>query len=1190
MPNAPARRALLVGIDKYRAAPAIPQLDGCVNDARLMESILVDQYGFDDVTVLTDGEATREGMLGALDALVGRAGAGDLVVFYYAGHGSQMTDREGDEASGLDNTLMPVDSEGWSGDNRDITDDELHLRLVELGKRTDYTTLIVDACHSGTVTRDAFGGKSRGVPPDRRPASELPPSPIPGAARGPPGGPPGASGWAPLSDRYVLIAGCRDEERSYEFRPEEGGGAVAHGALTYFLARELRRADGGTSYRDVFERAAARVTANNAAQHPQMEGRVDRAVFGVTDLDPMRFTRVLARDGDAVTLAAGAAHGMTVGSTYAVYPQGTKQADGVAPLGAVEVTAVRAARADARVVEESAPGAVAADARAVEREHAYAALRFGVQVVAAGGPAAADGPAAAAARALETLLGESRLLELVAGDAPASARAYALAPRAAAGPADPVPQLGPVVRPTWAVVGTTGELLMPPIPLGEHALVRENLERLARQRHGLALENPDAASAMRGKFALELLRRAADGAWVPAAPERAGGLPVFEEGEAIAFEVTSRHAEPAYVYLVDFGPTGYVFPLYPIPPNQPTVDRGVPTPMTFAVNKDGELADALEFPSGFPFAEGDPHAPAEAVETIKMIVTREPADFGFLAQDGVAAGGATRGGPAESPLQLLFETALGAGSGSTRDLRRKRVPVDQDDWTTVARPFVVRRRTGVETTGGAEPVAAGAARLAVPGVVARVAALPPGTGRAAAAGLAAVALDDALASEGADVRQTVEIAGARPAPGARSADAAGPARLEVPDAGPDFGQMVVRTDELGVVSWHFAPEPDARPAARGAGAAPATRTFELPAPRGAGGAGGGARGVVGAIANAVGGEAVKQFLKVVVFPRLDPIVGAVAEDYALRWEGRKRPYRVRAFTPDDYASPDGRELDADGWRALGAGRALLLVHGTFSRAHAAFGGMPREFVEALHRRYDGRVFAFDHFTLSHDPRANVSRFLELMPQDGALDVDVVCHSRGGLVSRVLAERQGELSMGGRRLRVGRVVFVGTPNAGTTLCDAEHMAKFIDTFSTLLNLVPSAGASEVLSGVVTVAKMLAVGAAGGLPGLTAMQPGGAFAKGLNAGDRAGETRYFALASDYAPGAPGLRAMLQDRLMDKVFGAGNDLVVPTDGVFAANGSGYFPIEDRAVFSGAEGVAHTTFFESRAARDTIMRWLSA
>ena len=56
-------------------------------------------------------------------------------------------------------------------------------------------------------------------------------------------------------------------------------------------------------------------------------------MFGVTDLEPMQFARVLSRAGDSVTIAAGAAHGMTVGSVWAVYAQGAKHATAEAELG-----------------------------------------------------------------------------------------------------------------------------------------------------------------------------------------------------------------------------------------------------------------------------------------------------------------------------------------------------------------------------------------------------------------------------------------------------------------------------------------------------------------------------------------------------------------------------------------------------------------------------------------------------------------------------------------------------------------------------------------------------------------------------------------------------------------------------------------------------------------------------------------
>jgi hypothetical protein len=165
--------------------------------------------------------------------------------------------------------------------------------------------------------------------------------------------------------------------------------------------------------------------------------------------------------------------------------------------------------------------------------------------------------------------------------------------------------------------------------------------------------------------------------------------------------------------------------------------------------------------------------------------------------------------------------------------------------------------------------------------------------------------------------------------------------------------------------------------------------------------------------------------------------------------------------------------------------------------------------------------------------------------------------------------------------------VGAPNAGTILADAHHMGDLIDTYTNLLNFLPDSGLTEILAGIITVAKMLAVGAAKGLPGLQSMCPGGDFATWLNAGPRS-ETRYFALSSDFTPGEPGLRQLAADRLMDRIFKAANDLVVPTDGVFSANGSACFPIEERLVFKGPGAVAHTGYFASRPARDRMMEWL--
>ena len=126
----------------------------------------------------------------------------------------------------------------------------------------------------------------------------------------------GPTGFLPLGSSYVLMAGCSDKERSFEYRARTAG-SVSHGALTYFLLEEIARAQSGETYRDVFESAAVRTTTTYSNQHPQLEGDADRELFGTRRFSPMRHVKVSDVRPKQIKLAAGAAHGMTAGSIYA---------------------------------------------------------------------------------------------------------------------------------------------------------------------------------------------------------------------------------------------------------------------------------------------------------------------------------------------------------------------------------------------------------------------------------------------------------------------------------------------------------------------------------------------------------------------------------------------------------------------------------------------------------------------------------------------------------------------------------------------------------------------------------------------------------------------------------------------------------------------------------------------------------
>lgn len=676
MPTAPAkatRWALLIGIDRYPNFPGHAQLAGCVNDVEAMAALLINRFSFPagNVERLLNGAATQAGIRAALGSLTERVGVDDVVVVQYSGHGSRMADPQAPD--GMDETIVPSDSGRAPHENRDICDTEIHRWLLRLTERTGHLTLIFDSCHSGHILRDPFGAKGRWVEPDPRPVGGATARRQRDAGPGPDGevGPDGAGSYRlPLSSKYVLLAGCRSTETSFEVLAQEAG-EVQHGALTYFLCQELAKAGAVTTFRDVFEVAAPQVTARYPSQHPQLEGARDLQVFGISELEPMRF--VLARQDAAggVTLAAGAACGMSAGSTWLVYPPGTKSlASGAQPQARVEVTRVRALESDARLLD----GEVGtAGGRAVEHTHRYGEARFDVEIDAG----AKRLPEAAAA--LRAGVAASPLLGPHHGDGTAAARVYLLPARGGAVAGGAVPAAGALAADSWAVVGADGELSMPVHAAAEPGVVGlllENLEKRARYR--AAMELADPGGSLSGRVQLAVLGREGE-RWVERGVDEQGvtlAEPIFRAGERIAFKITHCHPSPLYFYLLDFGLSGAISLVYPaMRGEQKTASRDAATLVGTAEREE----ITLTLPTGFPYG-GDRQARQTGwVETVKLFATTEEADFGALVQRTVRDAAPP---PAESPLSRLLRTSL-TGQG-TREMEVSR-PAAAGDWTVVQR-------------------------------------------------------------------------------------------------------------------------------------------------------------------------------------------------------------------------------------------------------------------------------------------------------------------------------------------------------------------------------------------------------------------------------------------------------------------------------------------------------------------------
>ncbi|MGE0158034.1 MAG: caspase domain-containing protein [Gemmatimonadales bacterium] len=271
---AQTRYAVFVGINDYVAFGDEPGGDllGAERDARVVREVLEERWGLEPANALTllGRAATKEAIRSAITGwLAGRARPGDLAIFYFAGHGSQVYDLDGDEPDGLDETLAPTDVLPTSSVN-DIRDDELRAWLSTI--RTS-VVVILDSCHSGTASRSSAmrtRALERPIPTER--------GPVPTAIRqryDP-------ESMADSATSVLEVAAAAPNESALEGPLDPGGsaGAVEHGgAFTRHFVATLREAEPGATYEDVLRVVAERLDDEELGQTPQLVGRGDTPLF-----------------------------------------------------------------------------------------------------------------------------------------------------------------------------------------------------------------------------------------------------------------------------------------------------------------------------------------------------------------------------------------------------------------------------------------------------------------------------------------------------------------------------------------------------------------------------------------------------------------------------------------------------------------------------------------------------------------------------------------------------------------------------------------------------------------------------------------------------------------------------------------------------------------------------------------------
>ena len=260
---------VFIGINDYvEYADETGDLRGAEHDALLMREVMQERWGLEPMNTLTllSRDATKRAIReSVIDWLASRAEPGDLAVFYFAGHGAQAFDLDGNEPDGLDETLAPADVLPLSSEN-DIRDDELRNWLSTL--RTD-VVVILDSCHSGTATR---GGEMRARALDRSlPAED---GTEPSRVRQRPDSESMTDGGS-----VVELAAAAPNQSALEGPFGEGGLVEQRGAFTWILARELRSAPPGTTYAQVIEEVARELRDREFPQEPRVTGPEGAMLF-----------------------------------------------------------------------------------------------------------------------------------------------------------------------------------------------------------------------------------------------------------------------------------------------------------------------------------------------------------------------------------------------------------------------------------------------------------------------------------------------------------------------------------------------------------------------------------------------------------------------------------------------------------------------------------------------------------------------------------------------------------------------------------------------------------------------------------------------------------------------------------------------------------------------------------------------
>ncbi len=153
--SAQTKRAIVIGLGQQEDS-SWGKINGDSDIPYIKEMLYSSAFNRQNIITLVNEDATKKNIINAFERLIKHCCRGDIVYIHFSGHGQRITDIDGDEKGGWDESWIPYDAykEYCIKDKgeKHLVDDEIYRFLTGVRNKIGESgkiLVVADACHSG---------------------------------------------------------------------------------------------------------------------------------------------------------------------------------------------------------------------------------------------------------------------------------------------------------------------------------------------------------------------------------------------------------------------------------------------------------------------------------------------------------------------------------------------------------------------------------------------------------------------------------------------------------------------------------------------------------------------------------------------------------------------------------------------------------------------------------------------------------------------------------------------------------------------------------------------------------------------------------------------------------------------------------------------------------------------------------